>query len=113
MDNTPFSEQIKYLAKGTLDAELTQTLGDLVKAITDHQKKGSITLTLNLKPESVNGEVQRINIMPNVAVSSPQPQRMTSTMWPTYEGDLLRNDPDQPELDLKQVDTETGEVKQV
>jgi hypothetical protein len=34
-------------------------------------------------------------------------------MWPTYDGDLLRQDPDQPELDLKQVDTETGEVKSI
>lgn len=111
MDQTPFSEQIKHLAKGTLDAELTESLADLVKAINAHGKKGSITLQLNLKPEVVNGEVQMINILPSVAVASPQPQRMSSRMWPTYDGDLLRNDPDQPELDLKHVDTETGEIK--
>ena len=111
--NTPFSQQIAHLSKGTLDAELTEALGDLVKAINDHGKKGSITLTLTLKPESVHGEVKMITVSPDVKVSSPQPQRMSSRMWPTYDGDLLRDDPDQGTLDLKSINTETGEIKQL
>jgi len=107
--NTPFSQQISHLSKGTLDAELTATLTDLVKAINDHGKKGSITLTLNLKPEVQNGEVKMISIKPDVKVSSPQPQRLSSIMFPTYDGDLLRNDPDQAQLDLKTVDTQPKE----
>ena len=112
--NTAFSQQIAHLAKGTLDAELTQALTDLVKAINDHGKKGSITLTLSLKPEVQNGEVKMISIKPDVKVSSPQPQRLSSIMWPTYDGDLLRNDPEQGTLDLKEVDTEqTREAKEL
>jgi len=106
---TPFSQQISHMAKGTLDAELTSELAKLVKAINDHGKKGTISLTLTLKPEVVNGEVTMINISPDVKVSKPQPQRMSSRMWPTYDGDLLRNDPDQSELDLKTVATEPKE----
>ncbi len=112
--NTAFSQQIAHLAKGTLDAELTLALTDLVKAINDHGKKGSITLTLSLKPEVQNGEVKMISIKPDVKVSSPQPQRLSSIMWPTYDGDLLRNDPDQGTLDLKTVDVEqTGKAKEL
>ena len=111
---TPFSQQISHMAKGTLDAELTSELTKLVKSINDHGKKGSITLTLNLKPEVVNGEVTMINITPDVKTSKPQPQRMSSRMWPTYDGDLLRNDPDQAELDLKAVNTQPqGEAKEL
>ncbi len=113
--NTPFSQQIAHLAKGTLDAELTQVLTELVKAINDHRKKGSISVTLSLKPEVVHGEVTMITVSPDVKVSSPQPQRMSSRMWPTFDGDLLRNDPDQVELDLKEVDTlqPTGAAKEL
>ena len=112
--NTPFSQQLSHLAKGTLDAELTEALSDLVKAINDHGKKGSISLTLTLKPESINGEVKMITVSPDVKVNSPQPQRMSSRMWPTYDGDLLRDDPDQATLDLKEVATEpTGEAKEL
>jgi hypothetical protein len=110
---TAFSQQIASLAKGTLDAELTEALSELVKAINDHGKKGSITLTLSLKPEVQNGEVKMISIKPDVKVSSPQPQRLSSVMWPTYDGELLRDDPDQAQLDLKSVDIETGEVKEL
>jgi hypothetical protein len=62
-----------------------------------------------LKPEVQNGEVKMISIKPDVKVSSPQPQRMSSIMWPTYSGELLRNDPDQAQLDLKEVTTQPKE----
>lgn len=113
MDQTPFSEQLKHLAKGTLDAELTETLAELVRDINLHGKKGSLTLKLDLKPEVAGGEVRVIAILPSVSVTVPQPQRIASHLWPTFDGDLLRQDPDQPELDLRQVDTETGEIKQL
>jgi hypothetical protein len=106
---TAFSQQIANLAKGTLDAELTEALSDLVKAINDHGKKGSISLTLSLKPEVQHGEVKMIAIKADVKVSSPQPQRLSSIMWPTYDGDLLRDDPEQAQLDLKQVETQPKE----
>lgn len=113
-NTTAFSQQIAHLAKGTLDAELTTSLADLVKAINDHGKKGSISLTLSLKPEVQNGEVKMISIKADVKVSSPQPQRIGSIFWPTYDGDLLRNDPEQGTLDLKEVDTEpTREAKEL
>ncbi len=115
MENTPFSQQIAHLSKGTLDLELTETLSNLVKAINEHAKKGSITLTLSLKPEVIKGEVKMLKISAEVKVSTPQPQRITSHLYPTYEGDLLRLDPDQGQLDLKEVsiDKDTGEIREL
>lgn len=114
MTTTPFSQQIAHMAKGTLDLELTEELAELVKAIQMHGKKGSITLLLDLKPQMMSsGEVHTILINPKITTAQPQPVRMTSQMFPTGDGDLLRNDPDQGSLDLKTVDTETGEIKEL
>lgn len=114
MDTTPFSEQIRFMSKGMLDAELTEELAELAQAIRDHRKKGTLTLTLTLKPEvGRNGDVTMVTISPDIKVSKPQPPRISSRMWLTHDGDLLRDDPDQGSLDLKTVDTDQGDLKQL
>lgn len=111
---TPFSQQIAHMAKGTLDLELTTELAALVTSIMNHRKKGTLTLTLDLKPElNSAAEVTMVVITPKVQSKHPQPGRISSRMWPTRDGDLLRHDPDQSELDLKTVDTTTGEIKEL
>lgn len=104
-DQTPFSQQIAHLSRGMLDAELTEELAELIKAIIQHGKKGSITLTLNIKPELAQGEVVNVTVSPDVKTTKPSPERLSSRMYPTYDGDLLRNDPNQGELDLREIDT--------
>ena len=37
---TPFSQQLAHLAKGSVDAALTDDLAELVKAINDARKGG-------------------------------------------------------------------------
>lgn len=106
MDQTPFSEQLKYLGKGSIDAELTEELTELVKLINERHKGGSITLTLKLKPKLANNEVAYVQIDADISSTMPKVDRLASHLFPTYDGDLLRNDPDQRQLDLRQVDTE-------
>lgn len=114
MEQTPFSQQIAHMSKGSLDSELTEELAELVKSISLHRKKGSITLTLNIKPEVVQGEVTNVTITPEVKSKRPSPTRLSARMYPTYEGDLLRNDPDQGELELREIEPkEQGEAKEL
>lgn len=44
MNNTPFSQHLVYLNKGTLNDELTKVMGDVVKAVRDTGKQGTVTL---------------------------------------------------------------------
>lgn len=46
-NTTPFSQQLAYINKGTLDAELTEALAEVIKAVRETGKKGAVTLTLN------------------------------------------------------------------
>ncbi len=112
-DSTPFSQQIAHLGKGTTDDELTQELAELVRDIKTHRAGGTITLELKLKPILAGHEVELIDIVPSIKVKKPKAQRLSTRMFATYDGDLLRNDPDQGDLDLKTVDTDTGEIKQL
>ena len=101
---TPFSQQLAHMAKGSVDAALTDDLAELVKAINDFHGKGTITLKLELRPVVGSaGEVLMIDIKPDITVTKPKPAMIGQRMWPTHDGDLLRNDPDQQQLDLTQV----------
>lgn len=40
-NTTPFSQQLAYINKGTLDAELTEALAEVIKAVRETGKKGS------------------------------------------------------------------------
>ena len=101
---TPFSQQLAHMAKGSIDAALTDDMADLVKAINDFGKSGSITLKLELKPErGSSGEVVMIDVKPDISVKLPKPDMIGQRMWPTVDGDLLRHDPDQQTLDLTTV----------
>lgn len=46
-NTTPFSQQLAYINKGTLDAELTEALAEVIKAVRETGKKGAVTLTLH------------------------------------------------------------------
>ena len=101
---TPFSQQLAHMAKGSLDDTLTDELAELVKAINDTRQSGTITLKLELKPKvAANGEVIMIDVKPDYTVKPPAMPLLGATMYPTADGDLLRSDPDQAQLDLKQV----------
>ncbi|WP_163833344.1 hypothetical protein [Spartinivicinus ruber] len=101
-ENTPFSQTVAYINRGSLDSELTETLSELVQAVRDTCKAGSITLQLKVQMLSANNE-DTVKITPNIKSSIPQHEQPQAIFWSTADGDLLRNDPKQSELDLKTV----------
>ena len=55
MDNTPISQLIAYLNKGMLEAELTEELNELVKAVRDTHRAGELTLKLKSAAAQLKG----------------------------------------------------------
>ena len=105
-DNTPFSQQIAFLAKGEINDHLTDEMTELVKAINDFGAAGDITLKLKLKPTiGSTGEVMSISISADISSKRPGPSHAATHMYPAADGDLLRIDPDQGELELTGIDT--------
>ncbi|QGH62718.1 hypothetical protein [Serratia proteamaculans] len=111
--STPFSQQLTYLNKGSLNDELTEQLAQVVKAVRETGKAGSITLTLKVGMlNKANEDV--VKISPVVAYKIPEGERAETIMWSTADGDLLRNDPQQPgAAELKQVASTDTERRQL
>ncbi|HEJ7994959.1 TPA: hypothetical protein SMI16_000365 [Serratia liquefaciens] len=43
--STPFSQQLAYINRGALDAELTEALAEVIKQVRETGKKGVMTPT--------------------------------------------------------------------
>lgn len=99
---TPFSQQIAYLSRGSLDDELTEALAEVVRAVRETGKPG--VLSVQLKVQRLNARDENaVKITPKVTTKCPQLAPYESVMFSTYDGDLLRNDPNQRTLDLQEV----------
>lgn len=100
-----FSQQISYLNRGALDSECSEALAELIKAVRDTGKKGSITLTLNCSMLNTRDE-NALRISADVKTSIPKLDRAETIMFSTADGDLLRDDPKQVQMDLRVIDTQ-------
>ncbi|WP_315709999.1 hypothetical protein [Brenneria uluponensis] len=104
---TPFSQQISYINKGTLDDELTETLAMIIKAVRETRKKGSVTLTINC--EMLNSRTEdTLKITPDIKFNKPKLELADTIMFSTSDGDLLRDDPDQIQIDLQVINTKNN-----
>ncbi|GLW38504.1 hypothetical protein Pcaca04_24400 [Pectobacterium carotovorum subsp. carotovorum] len=104
---TPFSQQIAYINKGTLDAELTETLAMIIQAVQETRKKGSVTLTLNVQMQNSRTDNQ-MKVTPDVKFNKPKLELADTIMFSTADGDLLRDDPAQVKMDLTVIETKSN-----
>jgi ribosomal protein S28E/S33 len=100
---TPFSQTLSFLEKGCLDAELTEQLAEVIKGVRETGKQG--TVTMQLKVSLMKGTEDTVTIQSTVNNKVPQLDRAQTIMWSTYDGDLIRSDPSQQNLDLRSVET--------
>lgn len=100
--NTNYNELIAYLNRGDLNAELSSELAELVKMVRLTGKQGTINLKLKVAMANKRDE-DTMTITPQITTSLPQLDQATAIMFSTADGDLLKNDPKQHELDLKEI----------
>lgn len=99
---TPFSQQLAFLSRGSLDAELTQVLAEVVKAVRDSGKSGAVTLKIKVSMLNERDE-NAVKLVPEVSTRIPKLAPYESILFSTADGDLLRDDPKQRKLDLREV----------
>jgi hypothetical protein len=105
-----FTQTIDSLRRGALADELDKELQKLVVACRDTERTGALTLSIKIKP-SKNGAFELID---ELKVTMPKPEKGSSIMYPTVEGHLQRNDPAQGELEgLRSVEDDTREIRKV
>lgn len=118
----PFAEFLQMQAKGKTHAELSNALHELTGRVKDTGKKGVLTYVIAVEPMS---EIDGVKITDEIKLRMPEHKRETSVYWTDDEGNLTRSDPRQlafeglqviipkPAADLSNVDTGTGEIREV
>ncbi|MCX4025083.1 hypothetical protein H0A36_27380 [Endozoicomonas sp. SM1973] len=75
----------------------------MVKAVRKTRKAESITLQLKINMfDSV--EEDPVKITPVIKLVVPEEDPLQDVLWSTADGDLLKHDPDQCELDLSSIE---------
>lgn len=96
----PFAAFVQEQRSGGLHGELSDGLSELVTAVSEHRKAGTLTLTLKVTP---NNDGVTVTVTDKVAVKAPEADRGAAIFFVDEDGNLLRRDPRQIELPLREV----------
>lgn len=94
-----FADVLRDLAGGTTYEELGTRLTEVVQAVMETRKTGSLTIALKVKP---NGESSVI-ITDEIKSKIPEGTRGETLFFATSAGTLVRDDPRQEKLPLRSV----------
>lgn len=120
-EQVPFAVFLQQHKRGALAAEVATKLQEVVAAVIEHGKKGSLTFKLDVSPTK---DGMTVFITDEVKSTVPKADRGGTIMFPDAKGNLHRNDPNQMRLDKFHVvetaaaepvivDTDTGEIREI
>lgn len=100
----PFAAVLQDIGNGTAAAEASRELADLTEAVIALGKKGTLTLTLTVAPAS-KGLATNLVVAAEVKAKPPTGEAPASVFFTDADGNLTRNDPNQPMLPLRGLTT--------
>lgn len=95
-----FRHLLSNLRYGACEAELTDAIAEATRAAQDTGKKATITLTIEIKPRPHGGQYV---IADTIKTKLPELPREETIMFGTPDGNLVREDPRQQKLPLRDV----------
>jgi hypothetical protein len=96
----PFSSWLFEQRGGSLHGELTDRLAEVVAAVVEHEKQGTLTLKITVKPGE---DADYILVFDDVVAKAPEPAKSAALFYADKQGNLTRNNPRQPQLPLREV----------
>lgn len=99
---------------GAAGADAFEALQALVAAVRETGKKGSLTITLNVRP-ATKGIGGAFIVEDDVQVKAPKRERSQALYYGTEDNTLIRENPAQLTMELKTIDgaQEAAPLKQV
>lgn len=100
----PFAAILQEIGTGKLHARVSEQLTDLTAAVAATGKKGTITLTLTVAPIKA-GNTQTLVVTGKSACKPPEgdDEVPASVFFHDRAGNLVRDDPNQPTLPLREL----------
>jgi len=110
-----FAVLLGELEDGVLLNDLTEEVKNITQELEQvsirkggQAVKGSLTLKLNVVAKDGT-----IEIVPDLATKTPTMSRRRSIFWRGKDGLLVRSDPNQPDLPLRDVNAQAGAMRTV
>lgn len=104
----PISETIRMFQGGDFNIKCGELFASVLRGVEDTGKAGKLTITLDVKQQ--NGAVA---VLAKVSDKTPEVAPDADLYWTTPDGNLSLRNPAQRDLDLRQVDQSTGEIRSV
>lgn len=90
----PFADFLREQSAGRTHDDLTTALAEVVSAVKDTGKKGTVTLTVTVAPLDKNGNALTVTDVVKKVI--PQHDRRKSIFYADDSGNLTKDDPMQP-----------------
>lgn len=97
----PFAEWLQEQRAGQSHSELSDALNELVEAVADTGKVGTLTLQVKVKPAG-RGE-RTVLVADTITVKKPVAERAEVVFFVDGDHNLTRHNPDQQTLPLREV----------
>lgn len=97
----PFADILRDLGRGAVIDEAAVMLQDLVRAVRDYGKKGTFNLRVEIQP--MKGENQALIVSAKADAKPPAGEPTSAVFFADEHGNLLRDDPRQPQLPLREL----------
>jgi len=94
-----FESVLRNQRRGHLLSELSEKLQAAVLAVKEHTKEATVTLTFKIAP--ANGDASAISVTDEIKVKLPEARKANTLFYSTDDGRLVRDDPNQTEMELK------------
>lgn len=108
MSVRPITDTLRLLHGGTFLDTCSSTLAEVVKGVDETGKSGKLTITLDVKKAGA-----AVSVLAKVTDKTPEEAPDADLFWPTVEGNLSLQNPNQRSLALEVVDRDTGEITRV
>lgn len=97
----PFAAILQEHRKGRLHSELGEKLNELVEAVQTLGKGGSLTLKLQIKPSGKGSDM--VIVSDDIKVDLPKLESEPGWFFIDSDKNLVRHNPSQPDLPLREV----------
>jgi N-glycosylase/DNA lyase len=98
----PFADWLTEQRNGHAAAELSEALNDLIEAVAQFGKSGSLTFTVKLTPVA-SGDVKSVLVSDLITLKAPVGARAESVFFVDGDSNLTRENPMSPSLPLREV----------
>lgn len=99
MNGQEVTEVLGNIRRGTFLAEVGEELAELLAAVRETGKAGTLTVKLKIDPMKGEGGRAEVFITDTVTVTKPKPEKSTTLMYVQDDGTLSRRDPRQGEFE--------------